>query len=526
MVRRNKLLLVLFLTGIVGLLYWGCSQPNDVLTPKSETSIWLNETNLPDNPPGMAYELWVANDNDTISLGKFAYSNKMRKYFDVDMVARADSNLFIFDKDIMAYDVIFVSVETNPDNDISSPGPIMLIDKTSDPTIKMVFPLIDTLWNGTVRYSMECTSDGVDKSNNGHSVWFANFVEKTVGWNDTTNATIAIDSSRQNVMTDTFFTIDNIDTIFVIDHIDTTSTDPLVTDTFYTNILDYIDTLYFIDSIVSDTSTPPNVDTFYAIDSVESLFVYDTSQVIIPDTLSGGHVLPRDSSFIVKDTSYVRGLDTFTRTVVRFDVETKIDSVPPYYTYSANIDYTVKDSSIVIDTFTQDDYGLPILTNFGWHYKGWVVSPYIDTTAVGKITLPGWSIIGDEFNNSGGGLLTTGTFSDIAKPDDANPYVVSSRVPPYPGEDFLQNLPAPLDSVNLVPNSSGGNPGHVFITLEPNNFVTDTTNFPLIAFLGNLPDNRSEVVDSLTQEFTLKGWMFSNDPYRGFPKIEVMIKRF
>ncbi|NOY89373.1 MAG: hypothetical protein GXO93_08320, partial [FCB group bacterium] len=228
----------------------------------------------------------------------------------------------------------------------------------------------------------------------------------------------------------------------------------------------------------------------------------------------------------VKDTSYVRGLDTFTRTIVRFDARTRIDSVPPYYIDSIDIQYMFHKDSIVIDTFLQDDYGLPILTDYGWHYKGGVISPYIDTTAVGKMTLPAWSIIGDELNNSDGGLLSTGTFSNIAKPDDANPYVVSSRVPPYPGEDFLQNLPAPLDSVNLVPHYSGGNPGHVFVTIEPNNFVTDTTNFPLIAFLGDFPYSRHEIVDSLTQEFTLKGWMFSNDPYRGFPKIEVKIKRF
>ncbi|MFQ5453161.1 MAG: hypothetical protein ACE5D6_03130 [Candidatus Zixiibacteriota bacterium] len=451
---KIRLLLLLFLILIFSILHWGCTQPDDVLTPITKTNIWLDEEKLPDNPEGMIYELWLGNIvvNDTISysslvsVGKFAYNNELREFYNSNMEKKPDSNYFFLNHDISDFSAIFVSIETIPDNNLSYPGPIMLIaDITPDNEINMVFPMVDTMWEGTIRYNMESASDGRDPITDGHSIWFSSYTEISRDFNDT----LSINSWQ----------------------VDVTAT--------------------------------------------ETLIVIDTNIIGI-DT----------NSIVVKDTSFVLGLDTVTQTVVRFDIIERIDTLPPYPKTKLIIDYDLIVGAITYDNFTQDEFGFPNLKPYGWKYKGWVVSDVIPKSVLGEMTLPSWMIIGNELDETDGGLLTTGTFDDITAPDDANPYIGSSRIPPFPGEDFLFNLPAGLTDVNLVPNESGGNGGRVFITVEPINFTTDTTNFPLIAFLGKLPQKRSMVTDSLVQQFTLRGWMQSNDQFRGFPKIKVTFERF
>ena len=121
-------------------------------------------------------------------------------------------------------------------------------------------------------------------------------------------------------------------------------------------------------------------------------------------------------------------------------------------------------------------------------------------------------------------MITTGTFRWIDSADDGNPYVQGGKVPPFPGEDFFQNLPPGVPSpLNLVPAGSAVN-GTVFITLEPDDFGDRNTNFPLIVFAAPLPTSRASV-EAAIQAFTMRGWMFSNDPYRGFPEITVKLDR-
>jgi len=439
---KRLLFLALFVIGIA--LYVGCDQPEDILTPTSQSKLYLNEERLPNNPDSLIYELWAANSTDTVSMGKFGYNHATRKYFDGNMELRADSNEFYIADDVNNYEVLFVSVETVPDNDAASPGPIMLLDFTASPTIKMTFPQVDSIWSSTVRYNMETTSDrNRNPLTDGYGIWFSNYIEESRDLNDT-NA-----------------------------------------------ILDW--------EVVTLT--------------METLFVKDTNIIAI-DT----------NSIVVKDTTLIFGLDTVSQRVVRFDVIERIDSVPPYPKTLLSIDWDVSYGSITYDVFTQDNFAFPDISQYGWKYKGWVVSDVIDASAVGKMTKPAWILSDGEMENTDGGLLTTGTFDRIDAPDDANPYVESDRVPPFPGEEFLQNLPAGISGpVELVPG--GGCIGKVFVTVEPINFNTDTTNFPLIAFMGDLPSSRTEVED-VEQQFTLKGWMFSNDPYRGFPLITVTKVRY
>ena len=185
MYKLGKLLLLIALTTIVGSFYFGCEQPEDVLTTVSRTDIYLTEERLPDNPDGMIYEVWVANSSDSVSLGKFGYNFETKKYYDTQMNLKADSNKFSFNGDINQFEVLFVSVETNPDDNAASPGPIMLIDFIASPTVQLRFPNVDSLWDATVRYSMETPSDGMNPTFDGYGIWFASYNEINTAFNDT-----------------------------------------------------------------------------------------------------------------------------------------------------------------------------------------------------------------------------------------------------------------------------------------------------------------------------------------------------
>lgn len=448
MYRIVKLLLLLSLAIIVSIVYVGCEQPEDVLTAISSTDIFLNEELMPSNPSGTIYELWVANSSDSVSLGKFGYDFETRVYYDGQMNIKSDSNFFSIDYDLSQFDVIFVAVEMIPDSKPNSPGSIMLIDFLASPTIKLRFPNIDSLWEGTIRYSMETPSNGIDTAFDGYGIWFATYEEVTTAFSDTSLVDGLLDWS--------------------------------------------LDSSDFVDSN----------------NCIESNVIYGLE------------------SIIQKDTSIIFGLDTLIHSVVRFNVVESTQTCG-YYPTQLTINYNVTPGTVTFDRYSQDEFGLPDVSQFGWKYKGWVVSPEIDENLTGTITLPSWIIFGDEFDESAGGMLTTGTFSDVTTADDGNPYTASDRVPDYPGEDFLVNLPGGMDAVNLIPNDSG-NAGMVFLSLEPIDFIS-SSNFPLIAFVDKqLPQMRAFVTTSSDangntyfQMFTLRGWMHSNDPYRGFPRVTV-----
>lgn len=451
MIKRSKLLLFLVLPLVPICLFYGCDQPEDVLTPITKTNIWLTPSKLPSNPDGMVYELWVANSTDSIPIEKFGYDFGMGRFLEPDGSLRADTNRFFLPYDLLDFTILFVSVERDPDDNTNSPGPIMLMDITAYETIKLKFPKSDSLWAATIWYNMETPSDGLDSITDGYALWFATYTERTRALNDTTG----------------------------------------IND-------------FWVDSVLLTDRQPP--------DTVISSIGIDLASIII------------------KDTSRIYGLDTVTHTVCRFDIilDTMVDT--PYYATTLGIEYAVTFGTVVCDTFSQgpdnEDFGMPVLIDYGWKYKGWVVSPQIDSIAVTtRMTKPAWVIQNEALEETEGAMLTIGTFADVRLPDDANPHVVSARVPPFPGEDFLVNLPGGIGPVNLVP-SLGGNPGRVFLSLEPVNAVSDTTNFPLIPFIGPFPDRRDEVTADV-QQFFLRGWMQDeSDPFCGFPWMMVEYERF
>lgn len=472
MTRRRSRLILIALAVCAATFYFHCTQPEDIMTPVSRTDVYLTAYLLPTNPDGMLYELWVANGQDTLSLGKFGYHQTWKTFYDEDGEEKPDTNKFVLDGDILDYSHIFVSVEAISGDLPQSPGPIMLIDDVTEPSsnpIELCFPLNQTLTGyGTAFFNMETPSDsGRDSTNAGCGIWFSAFY-----W--------SLDSVRDTLSLDDF---------------------DLVTKQM-------------------DTLPEGTEDTF-------------TTYVVN----------------IVNDSAYyigrVFGLDTMWNWIVRFDSIIDTDFTAPYTVIDDTatvLYYTVDpDHDSVADTFhyerfIQFDYGLPNYSDYRWKYKGWVVSPEVPPTALGKITLPAYTVNTTKPGDSlipgvEGGLLTTGTFSDISAPDDGNPHRWSPRVPPIAGEDFLKNLPGGLEQSwqGLVPHRTD-NSGTVFITLEPDNFVTDTTNFPLFVLVQSIPTDRYLIFQSAladTQLFDMWNLTNTNDPHgRGFPKIVVDIRRF
>jgi len=487
MIRRRSRLVFIALAVCAATFYFSCTQPQDIMTPISRTDVYLggvNEPgsnaalqvqNLPTNPEGMIYELWVANDWDndrhTVSLGKFGYDQTSLTFRDENGDERPDSNYFVLEGDIFDYSHIFVSVETKSDDLPEVPGPIMLIDIVTEPSsdlIELRFPLNDSLTTTTVAFNMESPSDtsrdslgefGNTDSSDGFGVWFSVYLE-------------GIDSVRDTLRLDSFKLVTKPD-----------STLPLDTFTIY------------LDSIENDTA-------------------YDTARVF--------------------------GLDTLWDTIVRFDSVLDTSDIWPYKVMDMSdtgtvFYYTVGDSldTFHYDRFLQFDYGLPDYSAYGWKYKGWVVSPEVPTEAVGKITLPAYPV---NTNSSDslipgveGGLLTTGTFTNIAAPDEGNPYSVGPRVPPFPGEDFLRMLPFDMSNWRGLVPEVDGNSGTVFITLEPVNITDTTTNFPLFVLVGPIPTAQANLInfEHVLEQFTMKTLTNTNSATSyGFPKIVVDIRRF
>jgi hypothetical protein len=448
-------LLVLAMLVAATTVYWGCSQPTDVLAPFSSSQVTLRPQLLPTNFPGMHYQLWVANSQDTASLGKFGYDSYNKRFLEANGSLRSDSNLFILDDNIYRFSELFVSVEQDNDPAPSSPGPIMLIDDVtvpSDISVDLVFPLSEILWEATARYNMETTSDSSRTALDGYGIWFASYQQ-------------LIDSVRDTLSLDSFWV-----------------------DTTYET--------YQRDTIIQNLINISNI--------------YDT-------------IITR-----------IFGVDSFAHSIVRFDQAVQVDSAPAGDSILVTIPNFIYTTGSVLsfnyDEFTQDSFAMPDYSDEGWNYKGWVVTPTVGQNVVGAVTLPAWnpnSPFDSLMPGVNGGLLTTGEFNKINEPDTINPYVEGPRLPQFPGEDFIANLPAGLTIPpwgGMVPLSSG-NSGTVFISLEPVNFITDTTNFPLIAFMGDVPANRFTVT-STTVILNMLNRTQTNDPSIGFPRIRVDIDVF
>lgn len=221
-------------------------------------------------------------------------------------------------------------------------------------------------------------------------------------------------------------------------------------------------------------------------------------------------------------------------TGMSWGIEFCTDSIPPIEGKVVVPRFWVSNRLDTIDWFSQDGFGLPDYSEWGWKYKGWVVlQSYNDVpmTTRWRLTTPAYRYksAGQNFIPGDDGVMfTTGTFARYDEPDDANPYVGAGPVPPFPGEDFINSAVLQnsfgLDEVDIL---QGTRIGTIFISLEPDNALHDTTNFPLLAFTRPLPA-RSEVTGGNVQlsmynrTATPDGDLYAP----GFPQINVNIKRF
>ena len=155
---RHKRMLGILLGVVMVSLWWGCSQPDDILSEKGNSTFYLDPERLPSLPNDMAYELWVTDGaDDTISLGKFKWNSITKNFTDLNGNKRPDSGQFNLSTDALNYRTLLLSVEVHPDADPTHCGPVMLEDTLNDPDqnpIVMRFPLSDSLWNAITFFNM------------------------------------------------------------------------------------------------------------------------------------------------------------------------------------------------------------------------------------------------------------------------------------------------------------------------------------------------------------------------------------
>ncbi|MCD6250452.1 MAG: hypothetical protein J7J98_09000 [candidate division Zixibacteria bacterium] len=500
---------LVFIISVIGLLMvaLSCSQTDDVTATKSVTKVWLTAERLPSAAVGMIYELWaskvdprtLADPSDAQSLGRFSYINSdtLVAFTNDSGEIRADSNLFRLDGDLFDYEYLFVAAQ-NLDSVDEFPGPVMLLNPIAgnSDTLRLYFPKHDSLFDATIRCNFETPTDGHSGAD-GFGLWFSayNFIQKQI------DDTLGVDISY----------VDS--TIYPIYDADS-------------NILN-LATLYaeYADSVWAEFDT-------ILLDFGRDTLALGVTQTEAP--LSTGHLHYGAKRHII----YRADSTQIPRTIKSYTIEW--DTVPRY---------------VNLDIFTQALYELPDLSMYGWEYKGWVVSDEIYPTAIGEFTPPAWDFISGELIIPGyqGGLISTGTFTDVTKADNSNPFtreiwwevdsVVVDTVagdttifrdsvlkrPNLPGEDFLDGAALSAatggvisSSLDLFPVGDMSDKASVFVTIEPTNRFSDSTNFPLIAFSFRFPSSHNF---GYPYYWPLINWTGTASGANGFPKITARIQR-
>jgi hypothetical protein len=496
MMTRPKNLLLLTLIVATMAFYWGCEQPETILTDKNQTILHLEPERMPSTPVGMIYSLGLASSvvDDSVlgvvEVERFGYDWDSRTFLDELGTPRTDSNRFVYGGDIYDFGYILVTVQQAVYFGTENTGPVMLIDEIQDPSedpLLMVFPHMDTLTASQAFYNMKSISDDAS-------------------WGDTSTSTHGAAIWFSSVSYDTGFLQDTVELIgFTIDTVwrddlgDKDCVESIV------NILNYDNTVSVARAFGLDTI----MQTAIRYDAVYHMACIDSSE-------------------------------------------------PPYLTTNVTFDWLVgaevdgawdEDAQLIVpyDNHVQIGSYWKDMTSYGWKYRGWVVSSVIEETncGVGDMTRPAW-VAYNTFNDSllrgiDGELLSTGIFVSLEAPDDANPYIDHTHaVPPYPGEDFLNVPRATTEEVQLVPGG-GRSTGTIFIAMHPLNAVSDTTNFPLLVNTVSLPYNRGQV-EAARQghspdmqnfySYTLIGRAVTDKPasqvgpyLQGFPQIEVKFQR-
>ncbi len=582
--RRFNRLTLTIITAVMLIFVFGCTQPDDVLAPVSTTRIILEPERLPSLPDSFYYHIWVIDTAQlAYSIGSFYWNDTQYKFYDLD--SNVIDSIWTVDYDILNpfYRFIGVSVENIGDPPPvgtilpqSSIGPIMLQDtlySNEERLMKMVFPL--DLWLGYGFFAVETPSDSNSQTNDASGVWFSEYIYDSLMFADTTGVTLSINNTQARAL---LLDVQEVDTVYY--HCDSVPIREIqwnrCLDTIIIDASEYVpDSIRWSngDSTVLFYWDWTGLDTLLA-DTFVIICSTDTCDTLPVDTLAfttdsmGVNYIKviTDSNYMMRDSLV---LDTFIHTYIEFDfvaplvnIDTtnrydtvtiysnydeatdtwltevdRIIEIRPFMGYDHDLDYTYNEWFIKVDKFINSFEESPDLADAAddftpeydkkWHYKGWVLSPYLSpTSSFAKLNQPNWApfYIGTEISPLDAPMVTTGTFKRFDRPDDGNPYTDNHRVPQLPGEDFLLNLPTGVSSIAFC--SPGGNEGKVMVTLEPDNFTSDSTNFPLILYVGDMPAY-GEVSDTgehsqRTLSFDMSNWSSGQSGLgAGFPLIKV-----
>ncbi len=163
--------------------------------------------------------------------------------------------------------------------------------------------------------------------------------------------------------------------------------------------------------------------------------------------------------------------------------ESSSDKTDGRLTFQA-LDLTNVDGTYVLTTPSDDPEGND--TSGVWFIEpGNPLQPSLDLVSLDGVNwvYEGWAVFD-------GNPLTTGRFNNADAPDQFAGFNASENVPPFPGEDFLQNLPNDLEAPIDLANGSS----KIVITLEPDIDGVDPT--------GDSPSQIKFLVDDVPENAT------------------------
>ncbi|UCD16537.1 MAG: hypothetical protein JSV44_08705, partial [Candidatus Zixiibacteriota bacterium] len=447
--RSNRLFFTALFAILLSLIF-GCTQPEDIMAPASTTDITLNPERLPSPPPGYAYALWIVDtDGEPIFIDIFDWDSELYLFRDtadtagnrIDPIWTIDFDILQTDKDgNLIYDYLSMTVEELAAfDDTTKMGPVMLQTDIHDPAespIRMAFPM--DLWLGNGTFCVETPTDKESDSFEDGGIWFAIYIYDSILVNDTLDfRTSTLQFSDRELEIDTIAYWKCLAYDLEQNCIDS----ELVPEDQVTGPDDY-------DWVVTDTlnleELANTLDTIgYAnLDTTGVGYVY----VGILDTLVDA--FGQDSIVAMDTLAYEYITFDYVATPVNVGTETRVDTVrleiegvettavtvdvDPFQDITWFFSYQITTNVIFNDYFVPAFDDMPDLDGTGWHYKGWILSPYIDTIDYGKLTKPVWEQTAYNLflNPVHGGMITTGSFRDFEGPDDGNPYSMTGTVPP------------------------------------------------------------------------------------------------
>lgn len=522
----------LFLTSLmilVSILFIGCDQPDDVVAPVSTTKIYLSPVQLPSTPSGFIYELWAKDTAGTAyPIGKFQWNSYLHHFYDADS-NQIDSS-WTFDYDILDdyFRYLEVTVEPFPDYEPDVQGAVMLRDTIDDPDVnpmQLVFPVDFGL--STIGFAVQTPTDKNSMSYDGSGVWFALYNYDSLIVSDTMKIILETKTkeARRLELDTTYWMCNEEDGGVCIDSSDITTQvllnpdymiDERWTTLDTTNLEELaatLDTLaiYCIDTVVDSFYVPDPyaMDTFIHVRQDYQFYALPVNVSSVPDT--------------------IEILDSCSGATKTFVIE-------PFMDYIHNLTPNLITRIVKVDRFLLNYEEVPELYNTKWHYKGWIISPYLptDCSELGRMTKPEWLdfTINQMFENPDDwAIISTGSFKSFDSSDDGNPYSMNLRVPGYPGEDFLVNLPCGRTQPYIFADSTHPTTavGDIFVTLEPDGYDSNT-NFPLFLFTTRTQIPSYEDVSDTTTNHVQSTSMLNvasrvvDNPF-GFPGIKVKIER-